>query len=115
MGTESISELQNELVADLTAELKSDPAFKDEILESKIKNAIRDVMMRRNYIATSYTDEQIARDLQNYYSVIKSVALYDYNQIGAEGQKSHMENSISRSWVDRDDLFKGVHAFVKVL
>lgn len=106
--------LQDEIVAELTVELQDEPTFNVNILAIKVKNAIREVKMKRNYQATSYTDEQIEKDLYNYFSVIKSVALYDYNQIGAEGEQSHSENSVSRTWVDRDDLFKGVHAFVKV-
>ena len=106
--------LQDEIVAELTVELQDEPTFNVNILAIKVKNAIREVKMKRNYQATSYTDEQVEKDLYNYFSVIKSVALYDYNQIGAEGEQSHSENSISRTWVDRDDLFKGVHAFVKV-
>ena len=106
--------LEDEIVAELTVELQDEPTFNVNILAIKVKNAIREVKMKRNYQATSYTDEQIEKDLYNYFSVIKSVALYDYNQIGAEGEQSHSENSISRTWVDRDDLFKGVHAFVKV-
>lgn len=106
--------LQDEIVAELTVELQDEPTFNVNILATKVRNAIREVKMKRNYQATSYTDEQVEKDLYNYFSVIKSVALYDYNQIGAEGEQSHSENSISRTWVDRDDLFKGVHAFVKV-
>lgn len=106
--------LQDEIVAELTVELQDEPTFNANILATKVRNAIREVKMKRNYQATSYTDEQVEKDLYNYFSVIKSVALYDYNQIGAEGEQSHSENSISRTWVDRDDLFKGVHAFVKV-
>ena len=106
--------LEDEIVAELTVELQDEPTFNVNILAIKVKNAIREVKMKRNYQAASYTDEQIEKDLYNYFSVIKSVALYDYNQIGAEGEQSHSENSISRTWVDRDDLFKGVHAFVKV-
>ena len=106
--------LQDEIVAELTVELQDEPTFNVKILATKVRNAIREVKMKRNYQATSYTDEQVEKDLYNYFSVIKSVALYDYNQIGAEGEQSHSENSISRTWVDRDDLFKGVHAFVKV-
>ena len=107
--------LQEELVEDLTAELKNDPNFNVAILKSKVKGAVRDVIRCRNYGATSYTEERIAADLENYYSVIKNIALYDYNQSGAEGQISHDENGISRSWVSRDSLFNGVVAFVKVL
>ena len=106
--------LQDEIVAELTVELQDEPTFNVNILATKVRNAIREVKMKRNYQATSYTDEQVEKDLYNYFSVIKSVALYDYNQIGAEGEQSHSENSVSRTGVDRDDLFRGVHAFVKV-
>lgn len=105
--------LEYELISELTIELKDEPAFNPGILANKVRNAIREVKMKRNYVATSYTDKQIEQDLFNYYSVIKNVALYDYNHIGAEGQTSHNENGVSRVWVNRDELFKGVHAFVK--
>lgn len=107
--------LEQEIIAELTIELQGEPTFNADILAVKVRNAIREVKMKRNYAATSYTDTQIEQDLYNYFSTIKSVALYDYNQIGVEGEQSHSENSVSRTWVSRDELFKGVHAFVKVL
>ena len=110
----SIEGLQNELVADLKTELKNDPNFDEDILKVKVKNAIRDVRQRRNYGATAYKEDAITEDLESYYSVIRNVALYDYNQVGAEGQVSHDENSVNRVWVDRNKLFNGVVAFVKV-
>lgn len=111
----SVDTLIDEIVDELTIELMNEPTFNADILRIKVKGAVRDVRLKRNYTATDYTDEQTADDLYNYYSVIKSVALYDYNQIGAEGEQSHSENSVSRSWVSRDELFRSVHAFVKVL
>ena len=114
MDATIFSGLQGELVADLTAELKNDPSFDADILSVKVKNAIKDVALRRNYGATSYSNEMIKSDLENYYSIIRSIALFDYNQIGAEGQESHSENSVSRTWVSRESLFNGVIAFVKV-
>ena len=107
--------LQDEIISELSVELQGETTFNADILAVKVRSAIREVKMKRNYQATSYTDEQIEKDLYNYFSVIKNVALYDYNQIGVEGEQSHSENSVSRTWVDRDDLFKGVHAFVSVL
>lgn len=107
--------LKENIISDLTIELQSDATFNTDILAVKVDNAIRELKMKRNYAATSFTAEQIQSDLEIYYSVIKSVALYDYNHIGAEGEQSHSENSVSRTWISRDDLFKGVHAFVKVL
>lgn len=107
--------LQEELIAELTTELSKDPAFDAELLKAKVIGAIREVKRRRNYSATSFDEKRIDEDLHDYYSVIRDVALFDYNQIGAEGQKSHNENSVSRTWVDREDLFKSVCAFVKVI
>lgn len=107
--------LQEELIAELTTELSKDPAFDAELLKAKVIGAIREVKRRRNYSATSFNEKQIEKDLFDYYSIIRDVALFDYNQIGAEGQKSHNENSVSRTWVDREDLFKTVYSFVKAI
>lgn len=115
MNCGKILGLQSEIIEDLTLELKNDPSFDADILKVKVKNAIRDVRSRRCYGATFYSEDEIAEDLESYYSVIKNVALYDYNQSGAEGQVVHDENSISRTWVERDKLFNGVVAFVKIL
>lgn len=111
----SVDTLTDEIVDELTIELMNEPTFNADILRIKVKGAVRDVRLKRNYTAAAYTEEQTAEDLYNYYPVIKSVALYDYSQIGAEGEQSHSENSVSRSWVNRDELFRSVHAFVKVL
>lgn len=107
--------LEQEIIAELTIELQKQPTFNAEILAIKVRNAIRELKMKRNYVATSYTDEQIEKDLYNYYSTIKDLALYDFAQIGAPFESSHSENSVSRTWISRDDILKGVHAFVKVL
>lgn len=107
--------IEQAITEELTVELKNSPDFNAEILELKVKNAVREVKLRRNYTATSFDDKKIDSDLYNYYSTILNVARYDYNQIGAEGEQSHSENGISRSYIDRDALFRGVHPFVKVL
>lgn len=107
--------IEQEIIAELTIELQGQHTFNLDVLTVKVRNAIREVKTKRNYSATSYTDTQIEEDLYDYYSVIKNVALYDFAQLGAPFENSHSENSVSRSWVDRDDLFKSVHAFVKVL
>lgn len=109
-----VCELENEIVEDLKAELENEPEFNEKVLKAKVKSAIREVVMKRSYKDTSYTNDEITLDLYNYYSVIRSVALYDYNQRGAEYETQHSENGVNRTWESRDALFKGVHAFVKV-
>lgn len=99
--------LQGELLADLTAELESEPTFDSTKLLQKVVGAIREVKRARKY-PSYYTDEQIQRDLYEYYSNIRNIALYDYNKIGAEFEQSHSENSVNRNWTDRDKLFSGI-------
>lgn len=100
--------LEEELVADLTAELKiTDENFNSELLLSKVRNALREVKKARKYPGY-YTEEQITVDMYDYYSNIRSLALYDYAQVGAYGEESHSENSTSRSWMDRNKCFAGV-------
>lgn len=107
--------LEEEIMADLTAELSlTDPNFSAALLLPKVRNAIREVKRARNYPA-SYTDAQIEADMYNYYSSIRNIALYDYNQIGNEFSTSSSENSIGIHWVDRNKLFAGICSFVKVL
>lgn len=100
--------LENDILEDLTADLsETDENFKQSLIIPKIKGAIREVKRARNY-PKHYTDSMIAEDLQNYYTNIRALALYDYNLIGGEFEESHSENSISRSWKDRDRLFNGI-------
>ncbi len=107
--------LEQEIFADLSAELSvSDENFNETLLLSKVRNAMREVKRARNY-PKSYTDSQIETDMYDYFSNIRNIALYDYNQIGAEGQSSSNENGTSRSYIDRDKLFCGICPFVRVL
>ena len=100
--------LEYEILEDLTEELsETDPKFKPEFIKPKIKNAIREVRRARNY-PKYYTESMIAEDLQNYYSNIRALALYDYNLIGGEFQESYSENGKSGSFVNRNSLFAGI-------
>lgn len=110
------SMLEAEIVSDLKAELNNEESFNEGVLAVKVKLAVRDVLGRRNYKATSWGEKKILDDLyENYYSTISNLARFDYNQMGAEGEISHSENGISRTYVDRDSLLKGVHAFVGII
>lgn len=100
--------LEYELLEDLTEELSAtDPKFKPELIKPKIKNAIREVKRARNY-PKHYTESMITEDLQDFYSNIRALALYDYNIIGGEFQSNSSENGTSRAFIDRNSLFAGV-------
>lgn len=108
-------DIKQSIIEDLTRVYENDPDFDINVLTIKVDNAIREVKRRRNYKATRMTDKDILEDLEDYYDVIYSVAEYDYNKRGAEGENQHSEDGTVRVWTNRDELFKGVHAFVKVL
>lgn len=110
----TIAELQAEILADLTVELRNDTDFDADLLEIKVKNAIREIKTIRSYPA-HYTEEMIADDLETLYSDISRLAVIDYNQVGAQGQTSHREDDVQREWESRESVLSNIHAFVKVL
>lgn len=108
--------LEQEILSELTTELKDSPEFNEDVLSIKVRNAIREVKSRREYGNSSYSEDQVEEDLyKNYYTTVYKLALYYYMKRGADFQNSHSENGISRSWNSEDDILRNVHAFVKVL
>lgn len=108
MDDEMTISLEEEITADLTAELQiTDKNFNSALLLSKVRNALREVKQARKY-PSYYTEEQITADMYEYYSNIRSLALYDYAQVGAYGEESHSENNTSRSYADRRKYFAGI-------
>ena len=80
----------------------------------KIVGAYRAVRRKRNY-QEHQTQEFIDNDMVSMYDIIKAIALYDWNLVGAEGHESISENGISRSFVDRNSILNQVVPFVQVL
>lgn len=101
--------LIEDIIEDLTEELNMTEGkqFNDTLLQSKVNAAYREVKLARKYPST-YSDIVIESDMENYYPVIRAISLYDYNQIGAEGQTQYSADGTSIHYVDRDKLFKDV-------
>ena len=107
-----LSDLQDELEQELSEELKS--ASEKNLLSLKILNAYRAVKRKRNY-QQHHDPDYIDTDMERMYDIVKELALYDYNTVGAEGETNHSENSISRTWRSRDEILRQVIPFVQVL
>lgn len=104
-----MDELIQEIIDDLLAEISlSDNEFDKDILTSKVKQAYREVKAERRY-PSGYSQSMIDSDMDKYYSHIRNIALYDYNQVGIEFQQSDSENSRNRSFTDRRNLFSGIY------
>lgn len=95
------------IISELTIELQNETDFNADILALKVNNAYREVKQARNY-PKSYSAETIAEDMENYYSNVKAIAMYDYNKIGAEGQTQYSADGESIHYVDRNKLFAGI-------
>lgn len=102
-----MDELIAEIVEDLKIELENDVGFSEDALTAKTKNAYREVKLARNYPST-YSQQLIDSDMEKYFSVIRDIALFDYNQIGKDFEQSHTENSVTRSYTSRLSLFANV-------
>lgn len=112
-----MEELRNEIYSDLKTELTSEVTEENDevLLLSKVKNAVEDVEYRRNY-QEHHSDEFKEKDMKRMKPIIKRLALYDWNTIGAEGHSSYSESGgISRTFTSRDDILSEVIPFATVL
>ena len=90
-----MEELIDSIFSDLKTELNSELAGENDqaLLLVKVRNAVDDVEC----------------------AVIKRLALYDWNTIGAEGHSNYSDSGISRTFVSRDDILSQVIPFATVL
>ena len=112
-----LDEIREELIIELVASGADFDSLSDGdvlLLVTKVKSAYRDVKRARNY-QNHHDDKFITKDMESQYSIIKTLALYDFNQIGAEGERIHAENGISRTWVNRNSVLNQVTPFGTVL
>ena len=108
MADYSAIEMVQEIIDDLTSEMKpTDDQFNATLLTIKVIGAYRDVRAARKY-PTYYTEEETESDMEQFYPIVRAVAVYDYNTIGIEWQKTNKENQVSREFVRRSSLFSGV-------
>ena len=111
-----MDELQDELLKDLEIELSEElHTEKDrKLLSVKVKNAIREVMHKRNY-QKGHSKEFISSDMWQFYSTIHNIVIYEWNTIGAEGESGHSEKGTSRNYIDRNKLFSSVVPFATIV
>ena len=107
------AELEASIVTELTTELNKETDFDATMLEAKVHNAYREVKTVRNY-PKYYPQGVIDDDMEEHYSYIKAIALYDYTKIGAEGQENYSADGETIKYVDRNNLFVGVLPLARV-
>ena len=103
----------NTIINELTIELKNEVDFDAALLALKVNNAYREVKAARHYPKT-YSETSIKEDMNDYYSNVKNIALYDYTKIGAEGQTSYSADGEKIDYIAREKLFAGVIPIARV-
>lgn len=106
--------LENGIYDSLETELEADEAFNENILRQKIRSVVFEVKQVRGYERVGYTDAMINADIQQFAAQIRNIVLYDYNQVGVEGQQSSSENNTYRMYFDRSKLFAGICPLARV-
>lgn len=84
------------------------------LLEQLINQATEDIKNKRRY-PKDYTKEEIEEDLKKYESVLVNVVVYDRIKLGGDFQQSDSENGKSRTWVDRNTLFKEIYPIARIV
>lgn len=84
------------------------------LLEQLINQATEDIKNKRRYLK-DYTKEEIEEDLKKYESVLVNVVVYDRMKLGGDFQQSDSENGKSRTWVDRNTLFKEIYPIARIV
>lgn len=106
--------LADMVIAELTDMYSDEPTFNEKKIAVIVGKTIEECISRRKYREREYSDERIERDLVNYKTQIYNVSEYDYNHIGGAWESSHSENSINRTWIDREKLWAGVKPLAKI-
>jgi hypothetical protein len=109
----SLNDLKEEILMELITQLEDEVGFKEEVVQSKLNIAFREVLQARTMkfggrYPSSMSEEEQYNDLSQFTSHIFNLALFDYNTIGIEFQTSSTENSTTRTYRDRDRLFNGI-------
>ena len=101
------------VISDLTAMYGNEPTFNSGKIAVIVNKVIEEVIQARKYRDRGYSDERIERDLMCYKAQIYNISEYDFAHIGGAWETSHSENSIRRTWIERNKLFAGIIPLAK--
>lgn len=106
--------MEAEILQDIITYLGDEVSETDNpVLLILINRAIRKVCAKR--YPYGYTDKEKEAAIERYRDTIFSAAVYYWAKQGADGENSHSENGISRSYQSEEELFFDVVPMVKVL
>ena len=106
-----MAEILSELIIELELNIEDEEDAKSlNILKIKLKNAMREIESAFNF-KNYHTEEFILSEMTKHIGNIKDLTLYDYNHVGIEGETSHSEKNIERTYKSREKCFNGIVRF----
>lgn len=106
--------MEADILNDVIAYLDDEVSESDNpVLLILINRAIRKVCAKR--YPYGYTDEEKRQAVLKYRDTIFDAAIFYWAKQGSEGQNSHSENGISRSYQSENDVYFDVVPMVKVI
>jgi hypothetical protein len=94
----------------LRLDIPSQDFSKDNLLDDILETAKSKILNKRYPFGASKTELEA-----RYLDLQVDLAIVLYNKMGVEGQTSHAENGVSRSYVDEADLLALVTPKIGVL
>lgn len=111
-------DIREELIARSTEYFKSIEEIKDEVPSPMLIDfVIEKYAQHRNY-PKSFDEEKINKDMESHITTMAMAVVDLFMKSGAEGEKSHSENGISRTYENAcisSSVFNDVLPFVKSL
>lgn len=104
------AEILNDVITYLGDEVKDTDS---PVLFILMNRAIRKVCAKR--YPFGYTEEEKETAVGRHRDTVFAAAVYYWAKQGADGENSHSENGISRSYQDEDDLYSEIVPMVKVI
>lgn len=106
--------METEILQDVITYLGDEMSDTDNpVLLILINRAIRKVCAKRYPFGYTERDKETA--VERYRDTIFAAAVYYWAKQGADGESSHSENGISRSYHSEADLYFDVVPMIKVL
>lgn len=106
MSTETMA---SQIKADLLIELSGEVNLNEALLLSKINGVIRELKANRRYAKVGYTQSMIEDDIEQFYEIIKNIALIRYTKVGAEGQSNYSADGENIIYEDERTYWSGVY------
>ena len=106
--------MEAEILQDIIIYLGDEVGEADKpLLLILINRAIRKVCAKR--YPYGYTEKDKETAVARYRDTILEAAVYYWAKQGADGEGSHSENGISRSYLNEDDIYFDIVPMVKIL